>query len=266
MQFSSFEVDDLKCLPALQPADWGDLTPRFTYFIGSPFCKPVKLCEGEQVIGIGTSMMHEDTAWLACVIIHPDYRNKGLGNILTSKLISDLDQAVYGTIYLDATDFGYPVYKKLGFEVETEYVHLKRESELVSHHISPNIIPYREEFQSQLFDVDELISGERREGILRDFLPQTYLFVDQNHVQGFYIKDWGDGPVIALNDVAGIELMKLRSQHTNVAILPVGNKGALRFWEGNQFVPYKTSRRMFLGKKRRWKSEGIYNRISGQLG
>jgi len=123
---TEFLPGDLEQLPYLQPADWGDLMPRFRYFIDSPFCKPIKIEEQGQVIAIGASMFHKDTVWLACIVVHPDHRKKGLGATITQDLISDVDSNVYPTIYLDATDFGYPVYKKLGFEVETEYAHYIR--------------------------------------------------------------------------------------------------------------------------------------------
>lgn len=266
MKFSTFDISDLQILIEFQPVDWGDLVPRFQYFIDSPCCHPIKLSNEEEAVGIGTSIFHEDTAWLACIIVHANHRNKGLGNFLTQKLIDDIDRSKYQTIYLDATDFGYPVYKKLGFEVETNYIHLRKEGATATSTISEKIIPFRAEFKENLLRLDAQISGEKRGGILSDFLNSASLYVHENEVQGFYIPDWGDGPVIAKNDVAGLELMKLRCHEKEVAILPSTNPIALNFLEEQGYVIYKTSKRMILGKKRAWKANGIYNRISGQLG
>jgi len=211
MNFYPFELPDLLNLAELQPPDWGDLIPRFDYFIKSEYCSPIKLTENSQTIGIGTSMLHEDSAWLACIVVHPNHRSKGLGKILTQRLIDEINQEKYTTIYLDATDFGYPVYKKLGFEIETEYIHLKRQSDSRANAVSPNIFPFRKEFTDSLVKLNQEISGENRRGILSDFLESAQVYVEVGKVQGFYIPDWGDGPIIAKGDEAGLELMKLRS-------------------------------------------------------
>jgi len=266
MKFTSFEKSDLQNLSELQPPDWGDLVPRFEYFLKSSYCQPIKLTENNETIAIGTSMLHEDSVWLACIIVHPNHRKKGLGNIITQKLIDGIDRQKFKSIYLDATDMGYPVYKKLGFEIEAEYVHLKREAPFPIFPTSPNIIPFREELKERILKLDEQISGENRRGILCDFLNQSQIYLDEKNVQGFYIPGWGDGPVIADNTVAGIELLKLRSQNMNSAVVPPDNTTALDFLEKHGFIIYKKSKRMILGQKKPWNADGIFNWISGQLG
>lgn len=137
MKFEDFTLNDLDQLPSLEPPNWGSLTPRFLRFIQSEHCSPVKLTLDGHAIGVGTTIRHEDTAWLACIIVHPDHRNKGLGKLITEHLINSLDRNLYQSIYLIATELGYPVYKKLGFELEKEYVHLKSEEERPESEISP---------------------------------------------------------------------------------------------------------------------------------
>ena len=266
MNFSRFELPDLLNLAELQPPDWGNLIPRFEYFIKSEYCKPIKLSENGRTVGIGTSMLHEDSAWLACIIVHSDYRGKGLGKTLTQKLIDDIDLEKYQTIYLDATDFGYPVYKKLGFEIEAEYVHLKKQSDAAPYSVSNNIQPFHDELAGSLLKLDQEISGENREGILTDFLKSAHVYLAGNEVLGFYIPDWGDGPIIAKNDEAGLELMKLRIQEKMDAVIPFDNETALDFLKKHGFKTFKMSKRMLLGPPKNWNPNGSYNWISGQLG
>jgi len=266
MKFSVFTESDLSGLNELQPADWGDLVPRFQYFIQSAVCNPVKLSEDDRIIAIGTTMLHNDSAWLACVIVHPDFRNKGIGNKITQYLVDKLDKQKYKTVYLDATDLGYPVYLKIGFEVEAEYSHLRRNTPFTSLPVSGKIVPYSTEYQNSIYQLDQEISGEDRSAILSDFISDAYIFLDNSNIQGFYIPDWGDGPIIARNDIAGIELINFRIQHTNIAVLPSANLSAIRKYEQQGFQFYKFSRRMVLGNRKVWYPERIYNRISGQLG
>jgi len=266
MDFSRFELPDLLNLAELQPPDWGDLMPRFAYFIRSKYCEPIKLSENGRMIGIGSSMYHQDSAWLACIVVHPDHRSKGLGSILTQKLLDNIDRERYCTIYLDATDFGFPVYKKLGFEVEAEYIHLNKQLDSEPYAISKSIFPFRDAFTDSLLKLDEEISGENRKGILTDFFESALVYLVGEEVQGFYIPGWGDGPVVAKNNEAGLELLKLRIQEKTSAVIPAANQKALEFLENHGFKTYKTSRRMLLGQPKNWKPTGSYNWISGQLG
>jgi GNAT superfamily N-acetyltransferase len=257
---------DLPQLPALQPPDWGDLVPRFHYFINSGYCSPYKISENEQIVAIGAIMWHLDTAWLACIVVHPDHRNRGLGTTITKELINVIDRETHPTIYLDATDYGFPVYKKLGFELENCYGHFVREGDLPAAEISPYIVPFQEEYRRQLFQLDQQISGEDRSGMLADFVSSSLVFVENDLVKGYYIPGWGDAPILAIDDLAGLELMKIRIRKEEKAILPEENKRAYAFLEQNNFRQYRFSRRMFLGKPKVWKPEKIFNRISGQLG
>ncbi|GGB84956.1 GNAT family N-acetyltransferase [Dyadobacter sediminis] len=263
---TAFLSADLEQLPALQPPDWGNLIPRFSYFIESPFCEPLKITENGQLAAIGSSIMHAETVWLACIVVHPEHRNKGLGNRITSALIGNIDRNIYKSIYLDATEFGFPVYKKLGFEVETEYIHLHREKEAPGFPISECIVPFDEKYRQQIFETDEFVSGEKRSGVLGGFLTNARMYVSGSEVQGFYIHDWGDGPVIAKSPTAGTELLKLRMQQFDTAVVPAESRTASDFLKANGYKIYKTSRRMYLGNKTEWKSNLVFNWISGQLG
>ncbi|KAA0993113.1 GNAT family N-acetyltransferase [Dyadobacter aurulentus] len=266
MTITTFQEADLAQLPALQPPDWGDLIPRFRYFLQSDFCFPVKISENGQLLAIGTNMHHTDSVWLACIVVHPAHRNKGLGKMITRHLIDQIDRKRYPTIYLDATEYGYPVYRKLGFELETCYSHLAREVKSETYPISTDIVRFEEKFREQVLRVDRQVSGEDRAGILQDFISTSYLYISDNLVLGYYVPEWGDAPVMAIDDRAGIELMKLRIQMEDKAIVPQDNLLALEFLAQNNFIEYKFSRRMFLGLKREWKADKLFNRISGQLG
>lgn len=266
MNVEAFAAADLAVLPEFQPPTWGDLGPRFEYFIKHPFCAPLKLTQNGQTVAIGTSISHRDTVWLACIIVHPEHRNQGLGAYITQALIERIDRNAFKTIYLDATDLGYPVYKKLGFELETLYEHLKTETHFPEFQISSAIFPFREDFRESAYALDQSISGEDRSVMLAQHLLEGKYFFENGSLLGFWLPTWSDGPIIANHANAGIALMKLRLQHNPVAILPTGNRPAIGFLLENGLSRYRTSRRMFLGERRSWNDQGVYNRISGQLG
>ncbi|SKC05950.1 GNAT family N-acetyltransferase [Dyadobacter psychrophilus] len=266
MKSSEFITADLEQLPAVQPVDWGNLIPRFEYFLSSPLCHPIKISENGQLVAIGTSIMHADTVWLACIVVHADHRNKGLGKAITEDLIGSIDRTKYKTIYLDATEYGYPVYTKLGFEVETTYSHMRSAGGAPVTSFSKHIMPFEEHYLDQIFDVDAQVSGEDRSGVISDFIKSSLLYVVDSQVQGFYIPGWGDAPIIAISEAAGAALIKRRAMDETAAVLPTGNIFAINCLKEHHFHYYRISRRMVLGEKRIWHPTGIYNRISGQLG
>lgn len=266
MTFEAFEHKDLKCLKELQPPEWGDLTPRFSYFIESDFCRPVKLLVNNEIVGIGTDILHEDTAWLACIIVHPNHRNKGLGSLITQKLIDIIDKKKFQTIYLDATDLGYPVYKKIGFESETQYSHLKLAQPLSPLELSNSITEFKEKYREQILKLDREVSGENRFATLAPHILSSKVFIHSHQVEGFYMPTLGDGLIIAQNSHAGMELMKYRFQSKSHAVLPLDNKKGMKYLTQNKYVQFRTSCRMRLGKRREVQLNNIYNRISGQLG
>lgn len=266
MQFRAFETTDLACLKDFEPPNWGDLTPRFTYFLQSPFCKPIKLLINQQMVAIGTSISHQNTAWLACIIVHEQHRNKGLGKLITQQLINNIDSEKCKTIYLDATEMGYPVYKKLGFEIDTEYAHLKAPTIRHEQQVSDLMVSFDPKFTAQLFALDQQVSGEERSVLLSEHLASAKLYLNHAALEGFYMPTLADGLIVANTQNAGIELIKHRLQTNDFAALPINNTLAIHFLEQQNWQIYRTSKRMFWGKKRTWQPQNLYNRISGQLG
>ena len=266
MQFEPINESDFYYLHEFEPPGWGDLVPRFSYCIDAAFCDPIKLKVDGITVAIGTTILHRDSAWLASIIVHPSQRGHGYGTAITQQLINTIDIKKYTTIYLDATDLGYPVYKKLGFQQEAVYAHLKSAENITGMQFSGHIVAYNSNYLQQVLQLDKNISCEDRQDIIQENLATAKIYVNNNEVEGFYLPSLGNGLIIANNDIAGIELAKCRLENNYYAILPEDNKAAIRFLEQNNLVQFRISRRMFIGKERGWQKDRIYNRISGQLG
>lgn len=266
MNFEPLTHADLDYLKEFEPPGWGDLVPRFIYHIESAFCKPVKLTVFGKTVAIGTTIFHKDSAWLASIIVHPESRNMGYGTAITKFLVDAIDRDTYSTIYLDATEMGYPVYIKLGFMLEMPYAHLKADRPVAERRISDAVIPYSQQYLQELLAIDRFVSAEDRADTITGHLQSAMLYVNGDSLEGFYLPALTNGLVIANNDLAGIELMNYRLQHFNYAVLPEANTTAIHFLLQQNLVQFRISRRMYMGRKRAWHAGNIYNRISGQLG
>jgi ribosomal protein S18 acetylase RimI-like enzyme len=69
--------------------------------------------------GTATTVVYgSDLAWIGMVLVHPEYRRRGIGGGLLLRCIRHLRARGVRCIKLDATPQGRPVYEKLGFRDE----------------------------------------------------------------------------------------------------------------------------------------------------
>ncbi|WP_041620190.1 hypothetical protein [Paludibacter propionicigenes] len=75
-----------------------------------------------------------------------------------------------------------------------------------------------------------------------------------------------EGLIFAINDEAGLELMKLKYSRTDKAVLPSENIGGREFLLNNGFVEASIGTRMIMGKDIDYKLDRMYSRIGGNFG
>ena len=264
-EIERFTSHDLHAVAGLQPDGWPDIFPSIDYYCKSDFCFPLKASLEGKVVGIGTAIIHGHTAWLAHIIVSPNYRNAGVGSAITKALIDLCQMHSCRTLLLIATALGEPVYKKFGFEVETKYLFFDRGLSPTGE-ASPEIFAFQERHEDALFELDRAVSGEDRKKLLREHLNNALVFAENNLLKGFYMPTLGDGLIIADSPAAGLALMNLRAASTKKFCVPILNENALNFLSQNGFLEYRQASRMILGEKMIWYGSKIYSRIGGNLG
>ena len=265
MVLQNFVHDDLKFIPDLQPAGWGDITPSIDFYTRSSFCFPIKIIVDDEIAGIGTAIIHHTVAWLAHIIVRDTFRKRGIGRFITETLINSPEVKKCETVYLIATELGAPVYEKVGFETETEYLYFKDVTIEKGIITSPMICPYESHFKTQVLDIDKTNSAEDRIVHLEPHLEKGYVY-SPGKIEGFYLPTFGDGLIIANKPSAGIELLKLHLQSNNKIAFPKDNLAARNYVYEKGFKEFSTGKRMRIGKKRDVRLANIYNRIGGNVG
>ena len=265
MDIKPLSETDINSLTELQPLDWPDILPLFNFYVSSPYCFPVKVIIDTKIAGVGTSIIHNEISWLAHIIVHKNCRNHGIGRKITQELIELSKSKNCQTLYLIATDMGAPVYEKVGFETETEYLFFK-DLKIERNKLSVNVVPFEEHYKEQIRSLDKKITGENRFFQLENYLQNALIFQENNFVQGYYLPTFGEGLIIAGNESAGIELIQIRLQKNDKATFPIDNTSAVQFLYKHNFMEYKHAKRMRLGLKREWLPSQIYNRAGGNIG
>lgn len=266
MHIKKLEHSDINFISDLLPSGWESVIPTIDFYTKTNFCFPIKVSIDNKIVGTGTTIIHNKTAWLAHIIVHAAYRNQSIGKIITQTLVDSSYSKGCQTIYLLATKLGEPVYKKIGFETETEYIVFKKEGTNETFRDSENIVAINNDFKKLIWDLDRQVSSEDRILLLEQHLSDGFLYLQNNEAQGFYLPNLGDGLIIATTNSAGLELMKLRLKTKDFAAFPIDNVGATEFMRQKNFNEIRTEKRMRLGKKRNWEPKNIYNRIGGNLG
>jgi GNAT superfamily N-acetyltransferase len=265
MQILPFTKSDLDLLPQIQPHDWNDIRIPISSYLEPNYIFPFKAEIDGVLVGTGTAILHEKTGWLATIVTHSEYRNQGIGKQITDHLLTFLQNHNCEYIYLIATALGEPVYKKVGFITESRY-DLYKDINLEHLAISKNINPYQSDYKQAIFEFDKPISGEDRSQHLEDFLVDSFVYLQNGNMEGFYLPNLGDGLIVANTPEAGIELMKKRFQKFNLASFPQANKAAQDFMKSHGYKSVATPARMHFQKPMPWKPEGLYNRVGGNIG
>lgn len=266
MKVVPVELADCPLLAPLQPPGWGSTEEFYQFYTQHAFCFPLKVIEQEEIIGIGTAIIHHDVAWLGHIITHPDHRKKGVGSLVTQKLIALPAVQQCETIYLIATELGAPVYEKCGFETETEYLYFKDLKPIEGGSPSPFIQPYHPALEKQVTVMDRQISTEDRAFHLNGYLQDAQVYLHGDTVEGYYLPTLGDGMIGAITERAGLALLQYRSQSKEKLAFPKENIAATRFMHENGYREFSSGKRMRLGKKRNVELTNIYSRIGGNLG
>ena len=267
MRMEPLGLTDLEELKHIQPDGWADITEPARHTIESDSRFAYKAIVDERIAGMGAIIYNGSTAWLFAIIVHKDYRNNGIGTAITQFLLDKIDMARFPSVLLDATEFGYPVYKKAGFEVISEHAHFERATPDTDALLSMLIKPFEKKHLDDILQLDKIATGENRLATLLPKIADAFVYLsNDDKVEGFYIPSLSKGLIIANNAEAGIALMQMRLKTTSYCMLPIENKAAIDYLLQMGFTHFKTSKRMRLGQSVCWEPTYIFNVISGAIG
>ena len=170
------------------------------------------------------------------------------------------------TIQLVATALGEPVYKKLGFEVDAQYIFFDDCGGLPAFNPPPEIISLQKHHEEAVFQLDYTVSGEDRKKLLKDHLHHAKVVVENDGVTGVYFSTLGEGLIEANTPAAGTALMKLRAASNKKFCIPANNEAGVNLLTQNGFKELRKASRMILGDRLTWDGRKIYGRIGGNLG
>ncbi len=238
-QILESEIHQLQNFP---PEDWNlDLPKLFSFHFGHSYFYPAVAEVDGRIVGCGIDMIHGAIGWLGTIIVLPEYRRQGIGQRITNHFIDYNRSKGCVSHLLIASEMGEPVYRKLGFEINSTYVFYKRDSIAQTRHIS-NVREMRQEDFLLVKELDREVTGECRFQFIERFFSTGLVYTTDTStvITGFYLPDFGRGLIMARNADAGIELMKLQlNRGITTAIVPSANTLAREYLISEGFQEYR---------------------------
>lgn len=246
---------------------WGmQLKDYFSKYLNHDFYHPLILKKNDQTCGVCQLIQNNNVAWLGLIFVHDEYRNNGLGSLMTQKLLDIGLIANVQSFLLFATEMGESIYQKLGFEYEEIYIYAKPPDHFPDF-ICPEVKPFTSDRMNDLFSLDFQITGEDRSKFLSLYLHNAIICQSYGQIVGYYLPSLGTGLINAISEDAAIQLMQYKiNQHQPYFIFPQSNHLAYDFLKSLDYNFESKIPRMIYGKKPNTLFQYMFNRGTGYSG
>jgi len=267
LQIRKLKRADIPVIKELTPPEWNsDLGIEYPKHYGQDYFHPFVATIDGEIAGTGLATIHNNVSWLGNIIVRESYRNKGIGNAITTHLVDFSKSKGIDSILLFATELGLPVYRKIGFQYDSSYLFFKSDNPIKIDSLSRNISPIVNSDYARILELDYRITGEKREKLLTPALKTGFKFQAEK-LEGIYLPDFGKGLILSDTETAGIELLKYRlSQDNSPVCIPGTNTAATHLFRLLGLYEYKRSPRLFFNRDINWDPQKIYSRGSGYFG
>jgi GNAT superfamily N-acetyltransferase len=214
-------ADIQACMELSKAAGWNQLEIDWQAFMRLGPEDNVVAISGDDVIGsVATIRYGEDLSWIGMLLVHPDFRGKGVGKDLLLEAVQKL--AHEKNVKLDATSAGRQIYLQCGFEDEYPISRMEARSVSVDKP-GPGCFPAEEKDLAGMFEIDGTVFGAGRQMLLKQvwFNGLTFSFVSKSEgkILGYSLGRRGYrffhiGPIIADNIEVAKSLLQTVLHHT----------------------------------------------------
>jgi ribosomal protein S18 acetylase RimI-like enzyme len=151
-----------------------------------------------QPVGIGIATSYGESGFIGELIVHPDYRGRGIGATMLKHAINYLHRRGAMTIYLDGVPNAVPLYERYGFRKVCRSLRFTGKTNSVPH---TTVRPLLASDLPAVYTLDRQEFGADRSSFLA-YRLQNYpglckVMVDGEHICGFILGRRGEGWIAA---------------------------------------------------------------------
>ncbi|WP_394229599.1 GNAT family N-acetyltransferase [Bacillus thuringiensis] len=235
--------------------------------------------EREKLIASAAIILYgEKLASIGMVIVHPDYKGRGIGKAITNSCIKSV--SVQTPIILIATDEGKPLYEKLGFRVVSYVSKYICNSYNVNDYCVGNedyMVKYEECDLEEIIKLDENAFGTNRKAFLTKRMIQSEQCIvvkdNKRNVLGYGLSIQTSenkiiGPVVAKNNAMAMRIVHDLARGHNGKLrmdVPEGKNDFMKELEIAGFKKVNTPPIMMKNSNRLLKRNGELYSIAAQI-
>lgn len=235
--------------------------------------------EREELIASAAIILYGETlASIGMVIVHPDYKGRGIGKIITDSCVKSVSAQT--PIMLIATDEGKILYEKLGFRAVSyvsKYICNSYNADDYCVGNEDYMINYEERDLEKIIKIDEYAFGTNRKAFLKKRIIQSEQCIvvkdNKQNVLGYGLSIQTPenkilGPVVAKNDAMAMRIVHYlaREHHGKLRIdVPEGKKGFMKELEITGFQKVNTPPIMMKNSDQFLKRNGELYSIAAQI-
>jgi GNAT superfamily N-acetyltransferase len=185
-----------------------------------------------------------NVGWIAMVLVEKSVRGRGIGSRLVQHAVAHLERRQVGTVRLDATDLGRPVYEKLGFVSEYEVARWEGIAPRAA--CDAAVTPVAVDQLGAVAELDRQVTATDRRGLIEHLYRQQpeamHIVCLDGKPAGYAAHRPGTraaqiGPAVALDAGAGVALLEAalqcRAGQPVFIDIPAGNLAATA-WAGSK--------------------------------
>lgn len=212
-----------------------------------------------QPVATTTTCTFGSVGWIGMVLVDKSFRHRGIATQLVGRALEYLNKCGVRTVRLDATKFGRPVYERVGFSVEHDFVRF----EGIAHQPPEDSasLPADRKQLGFLVDLDRRATGSDRERLLMRLVKETRVtgrvVCSNDSIAGYLLLRPGSnatqiGPGVAITEEGGRSLADWALGHCagqRVFIdIPLDNRGATEWAVERGLAEQRRFSRMFRGR------------------
>ncbi|MBN1108166.1 MAG: GNAT family N-acetyltransferase [Bacteroidales bacterium] len=237
-------IQDLSSATELSGQEgWNQSVKDWSFLLSNSLNKCAVVESDGKVAGTATALNYDNrVAWIGMVLINKELRGQGAGRLVFDHILGKLHDVE--SIKLDASKAGYPMYRRSGFEDETEIYRMAnasfdksviRETDSCIERITKEDIPGVINFDKAIFGVDRTFLLEY---LFNSYSGKCFLLRRENKICGYMLGRDGlrynyIGPVFVSNTDDAILLISeaLRSLDGKAVALDIlDDKRELTGW------------------------------------
>jgi ribosomal protein S18 acetylase RimI-like enzyme len=275
LQIRDVTVEDIDAAVGLyRSGGWGERRSFLERILANPNCQFLAGVRDGAFVATGLATVNGPVGWVGMIFVDPSMRSQGFGRALTEAACARLDAAGCATQALIASEYGRPLYEKMGFRIDAWYQMMEAPplEDAPTPPPGTTLRPMRPDDIDRVGRLDFRATGEDRRSLLGPLFESGWLLEAGDELLGFVIGVSPSAALIAPDPRDAACLLDLlrhlgRGSGTNArAAVVLGHEDAVRQLESAGWTRAFATPRMLRGESIAWEPALIWGLLGFSFG